>query len=95
MWAYSYIVFQDGSDGWNIVGIVGLGVLGIFGITFSYVYQVLEMFLTFRIAGGVSLALSLLAIALHIVKNNNKDIMSFLSGILVIMLWLFLIQPYV
>jgi hypothetical protein len=35
-----------------------------------------------------------IGIGLHIIKGNNKNIINFLSGILVILIWIFLIIPY-
>jgi hypothetical protein len=73
--------------------IVVLMLVGLFGVIFSYVNQQ-GIYMSFRIAGGFSIAIAGVGIGLHVVKNNNKDIMNFLSGVLVILLWIFLIHPY-
>lgn len=72
---------------------VCLGICGLFGIIFSYVYQ-FGVYYSFRVGGGISLAIMVIGIGLHIVKGNNKNIINFLSGILVILIWIFLIIPY-
>lgn len=73
--------------------LVVLIVLALFGVIFSYVRQE-GLYLAFRIGGGVSFAIFAIGIGLHVVKRNNKEIMNFVSGILTILIWIFLIIPY-
>ena len=91
-YAYSYIVFKY-HESWNIIVLVALLLVGLFGVIYSYVNEQ-GIYLTFRIAGGFSIAIAGVGVGLHVVKNNNKDIMNFLSGVLIILLWIFLILPY-
>lgn len=78
----------------NIIGIFVMGMIGVFGIVFGYVSGS-GIADGFKIGGGVVLVVAGVAIGLHIVKNNNKDIMNFLSGVLIIIIWIFLFIPYV
>lgn len=73
---------------------LGIFATGVFGIVFSYVYEI-GIFESFRVGGGTSIVIGLVGTALHVVKGNNKDIMNFVSGVLVILIWIFLILPYV
>ena len=77
----------------SIVMIIGMFLCGIFGVVFSYFYA-FSISESFKVGGGAALAIGLVGIALHIVKGNNKSIMNFVSGVLAILTWIFLIIPY-
>lgn len=69
------------------------GALAIFGVVFSYLLQY-DIAYSFRVGGAMSAALAIFGVALQIVKRNNKEIINFLSGVIIILIWIFLIIPY-
>jgi hypothetical protein len=91
-YSYCYITFHYKNQ-LNIIILIVLAFLGLFGIIFSYLSTITIVY-SFRVAGSTSLAIFIAGIGLHIVKIRNKDIINFLSGVLVILLWIFLIIPY-
>jgi membrane protein YdbS with pleckstrin-like domain len=74
-----------------------MAAIGMFCIIFSYVYsgtEIANMMDSFRVAGGATIAIVIIAIGLYFVKKNNRNIMDFVSGVLVILIWIFVIIPY-
>ncbi len=91
-YSFCYITFGYKNQ-LNIIILVALAMLGLFGIIFSYLSTIAIAY-SFRVAGSASLAMFIAGIGLHIVKVRNRDIINFLSGVLAILLWVFLIIPY-
>jgi hypothetical protein len=77
----------------HVIFIALFAVIGIGFVIYSYFSSFLSD--TFRIIGGFSLIMILICIALAVIKRMSEKINNFVSPIISISLWIFIIIPYV
>ena len=92
VFTFSYVTLKHSSI-LNIVLLVVLGLGGAAGLIISYANPV-NWGLILKVCSVFSLALALMGGALLIIKKKNREIIDFLSGVLVLLLWIFLIMPF-
>lgn len=80
-------------DAWDLWMLTVWLIAGVVLVVVSYVVGVVPDML--RILGGFCLVMFFLAIGLEYIKDSNKQILPFLTPILMTSLWLTIILPYV